>query len=152
MVGAQNPDVEDLTQEALHGFVTAWPRFRGECSVKHFARRIAVQRCLDGYRRSLTRRRALHALASGTAEEVDAPVVPASRLRDAWRHALTELPLEQAEALSLRYVLGYTIDEVAEETCVSRNTVKSRLRLAKTVLRETIEADPSLGELLEESR
>jgi DNA-directed RNA polymerase specialized sigma24 family protein len=51
----------------------------------------------------------------------------------------------------MRAVLGHSIDEIAEALDVPINTVRSRLRLAKAALRERIETDPSLGELLEES-
>jgi len=150
MLGSNHPEVEDLTQEALEAFVRALPKFRGESSLKHFAKRIAVQRCLDSFRRNETRRKTLHELANTSKTQETPALVPALRLQRAWRSALTRVSEPQAEALGLRYVLGYTIDEIAKETCVSSNTVKSRLRVAKNYLREIIRSDPSLGDLVRE--
>jgi RNA polymerase sigma-70 factor (ECF subfamily) len=78
-------------------------------------------------------------------------VVIADRRRRHLRDLLAELPEAQSETLAMRAVLGHSIDEIAEALDVPINTVRSRLRLAKAALRERIETDPSLGELLEET-
>lgn len=149
VIGHRHPEEEDLAQEALKAFIVALPNFRGECTLRHFARRIAVQRCIDGIRRSQTRRKGLELLANSTVASEHPQLVPQQRLRAAWNDALTQVSTSQAEALGLRYVLGYSVDEIAETAGVSRNTVKSRLRVAKDRLREKISSDPQLAELWE---
>jgi len=148
MLGPRDPDVEDLAQESLRALIMAWPTFRGECSPRHFAKRIAAQRCIDAIRGNHVRIRALQALAREPNAEAEGEP-PSTRLRQSWRLALAELPAEQANALTQRYVLGYTLEEIAAETRVPINTVKSRLRLAKQVLRAKVAHDPRLAELLE---
>lgn len=68
------------------------------------------------------------------------------------RELLYQIPEEQAEALALRVVLGWTLEEVASATGAPQNTVRSRVRLAKESLRRRIEADPVLRETLEVGR
>jgi RNA polymerase sigma-70 factor (ECF subfamily) len=148
ILGAGDPEVEDLTQESLKALVVAWPTFRGECSAAHFARRITAQRCIDAIRSKRVRSAALDQIAVDEAE-ADARPWHSARLREAWLRALGELPREQALSLTQRYVLGYTLEEIARETAAPLNTVKSRLRLAKQVLRAKVAADPRLADLME---
>jgi DNA-directed RNA polymerase specialized sigma24 family protein len=41
VLGPSHPDAEDVAQEAIVGFIEALPRFRGDCTLAHFANRIA---------------------------------------------------------------------------------------------------------------
>src|SRR5437868_4462751 len=50
-------DVDDVVQDAVIGFIQGLPTFRGECSVLHFAKRIALLTALASRRRA--RQRAL---------------------------------------------------------------------------------------------
>jgi RNA polymerase sigma-70 factor (ECF subfamily) len=151
-LGPHHPDVEDLLQDSLAAFLVALHSFRWECTVLHYACRIALQRTLDARKRFRTADRALVQLresAPGTSSHFDQ--VRALRRRALLRQVLAELPREQAEALLLRHALGYTVDEIAGATHAPKNTVRSRLRLAKTALRRRILNDEELGELKEAS-
>ena len=75
---------------------------------------------------------------------VDAESTPSARLL---RELLEDLPEEQAEALTLRVVMGWSLEEVARASGAPVNTVRSRVRLAKEALRARIEARPALAEL-----
>ena len=55
VLGRGDRDVEDVVQESLVGIVNALATFRGESSIVHFARSIALRRALD-HRRSRARR------------------------------------------------------------------------------------------------
>jgi len=153
VLGPHHPDLEDVLQEALLALLRGLARFRGESSVLHFARRVAMKRALDVRRREramgrkLEHARQIHWPSPPTPREV----VIADRRRRHLRDLLAELPEAQSEALAMRAVLGHSIDEIAEALDVPINTVRSRLRLAKAALRERIETDPALGELLEET-
>jgi RNA polymerase sigma-70 factor (ECF subfamily) len=70
-----------------------------------------------------------------------------SRRRELLRELLEDLPEEQAEALALRVVMGWSLEEVAQASGAPVNTVRSRVRLAKEALRQRIEALPGLAEL-----
>src|SRR3954468_10203395 len=42
VLGPRHPDVDDIAQESAFAVMEALPRHRGECSVLHFACRVAV--------------------------------------------------------------------------------------------------------------
>ena len=156
VLARDTPDVEDVAQEAMEALVTALPRFRGECTVVHFAWRVAVLTALANQRRLSLR-------AQWQADQTDPPVEaaahdpsPADALtmrsrREALAMLLDELPVNQAEVLVLHAVFGLTIEEIAEAVGRPLETVRSRLRLAKQALRDRIGTSPTLAEILEVS-
>jgi RNA polymerase sigma-70 factor (ECF subfamily) len=153
ILGPQHPDLEDALQEALLGLLRGLAGFRGESSVLHYARRVAVKRAIEVRRREHTTARKIE-----HSREVHVPAPPtpgenavAARRREHLRELLEELPGAQAEALAMKVVLGHSLEEIAEAAGVPVNTVRSRLRLAKEALRRRIDTDPSLGELLQET-
>jgi RNA polymerase sigma factor (sigma-70 family) len=154
LMGPSHPDLEDVTQEVLIAVIDALPSFRGDCTLLHFAIRIATRRTTTARRRS----RSILAWLEGfwRKEEALVPGAPspgdetlADRRRHLLRALLGEIPEAQAEALALRVALGHSIDEVAAITRAPINTVRSRLRLAKEALRTRIAADPRWAELWE---
>jgi RNA polymerase sigma-70 factor (ECF subfamily) len=152
--GVAGADVEDVCQESLVALVAALGTFRGECQVSHYASRIAVRTSIAARRRTRLEHARLKDVAS--AGEAQAPLTEtpgdsalAARRRELIRALVDELPDTQAEALAMRVMLGYSIDEVARATGAPANTVHSRLRLAKEALRRRIAEDASLSELLE---
>jgi RNA polymerase sigma-70 factor (ECF subfamily) len=154
LMGPSHPDLEDVVQDVLIAVVDALPSFRGDCTLLHFAIRIATRRTTTARRRS---RSVLGWLEAFWRKEE--PLVPgalspgdetlADRRRALLRALLGEIPETQAEALALRVALGHSIDEVAVITRAPINTVRSRLRLAKDALRTRIAADPRWAELWE---
>jgi RNA polymerase sigma-70 factor (ECF subfamily) len=154
MSDVRRSDTEDMVQESLLGFVRALSAFRGECSVLHYARRIAVWRVLEEHKRMHSKKRRVELTASEERESSWHEIAPSceaealgARRRARLQELLHTLRSEQAEVLALRHVLDYTVEEIAEVTRVPANTVRSRLRLAKEALRARIESDPLLGEL-----
>ncbi len=153
ILGSRHPDLEDALQEALLGLLRGLGSFRGESSVLHYARRVAVKRAIEVRRRERTaarkieHSRELHVAAPPTPGDA----VVAIRRRQHLRDLLEELPGVQAETLAMKIVLGHSLEEIAEAMGAPVNTVRSRLRLAKEALRRRIDADPSLEELLEET-
>src|SRR5882672_441316 len=154
LMGPSHPDLEDVVQDVLIAVADALPSFRGECSLLHFAIRIATRRTTTARRRSRSILSWLEAfwrkqepLELGAASPGEETL--ADRRRLLLRTLLGEIPEAQAEALALRVALGHSIDEVASITRAPINTVRSRLRLAKDALRTRIAADPRWAELWE---
>jgi RNA polymerase sigma-70 factor, ECF subfamily len=156
LLGRDNPDAEDVAQEAALVVLGALPTFRGDSSVVRFATRTTVLVAMNARRkRAATKRGGDRApLATDLDELVAHPDGPEERLvraraGAAVRALLLTLPAPQAEALALHCVGGCTLAEIAATTNAPLQTVKSRLRLARRALRQTLDGKPALVELLE---
>ena len=155
VLARSTPDVEDVAQEAMEALVAALPAFRGECSVLHFAWRVAVLTALANRRRLDLRAQwsadgsELAAAEAAATDPSPAEAVVLRGRREALGALLDELPANQAEVLVLHAALGFTIDEISGAVGRPPETIRSRLRLAKQVLRDRISASPELSEILE---
>ena len=156
VLGRRHPDVDDVTQDAVIALLTALMTFRSECSVEHFANRIALLTALAARRRALARARTVDSetdsfddvVADTGAHASPLATTLAARRRLLVRQLLDELPDVIAEALASHFILGYTVDEIAAASSVPANTVWSRLRLGKQALRRKLERDAELAEML----
>ncbi len=151
VMGPYAADVDDTLQQSFIALVQALPAFRGECDPTSYACRIAFRLALAERKRARTQRSRLG--DGDRAESLPGGSVPsdaseARRRTERWRSLLEEIPEEQAEALGLRNVLGWSIEEIASVAHAPENTIRSRLRLAKEAIRRKIAADPSLAEEL----
>jgi RNA polymerase sigma factor (sigma-70 family) len=154
VLGPGHRDVDDVTQDAIIGLLEALPRFRGDCTVAHFAGRVAVLTAMAARRRQQTRDRWV------VADGVEGEFVPASpessplarleaaRRRDAIRRLFDELPEPIGEAMALHFMLGHTVQEIAANAQVPVNTVWSRLRIGKERLRQRLAKDRGLSDAL----
>ena len=151
VLGSEAADVDDAAQQALVGLVHALPAFRGDCSPVGYACRIAFRTALAHRRQRLRLRGRCDASVDADSlagEEAPAESSEASRRMELLRNLLDAIPVEQAEALAWRTMLGWSLPEIAAASGAPLNTVRSRLRLAKEAMRSRIEADPSLADAL----
>jgi RNA polymerase sigma factor (sigma-70 family) len=155
LLGRQDPDLEDATQDVLVAVMKALPDFRGDSTLLHFAVRIAARKSVVVRRRKRSILGWLEGFWRGEHPLLQAPTsadeeLCGERQRALLRLLLSELPDAQAEALLLRVVCGNSIEEISIITQTPFNTVRSRLRLAKEALRQRIEAEPEWAELGQE--
>jgi RNA polymerase sigma-70 factor (ECF subfamily) len=131
-------DVDDVVQEALVALLRGLPGYRGEGSLRSWADRI-VARCTFGWleRRSL-RDPHVNETLSAALEPVTASAPDEYLLRRQAVALLDGLPFEQRHALVLHYVLEMSVTEIAEETRAPVETIRSRLRLGRTRMREAL--------------
>jgi RNA polymerase sigma-70 factor (ECF subfamily) len=151
VMGPYSQDVDDAVQQALVALIQALPAFRGECAPAGYACRIAFRTALGMRKRSQARRARYDATTdTDSLPDSDSPnaLTDARRRTELVRSLLDEIPAEQAEALAMRTMLGWSIEEIAAASGAPINTVRSRLRLAKDALRRNIEADASLADEL----
>jgi RNA polymerase sigma-70 factor (ECF subfamily) len=154
ILGAQNPEAEDALQESMAALISALPGFRGECTVRHFCSRVALQTALKVRRRARLRTKYVAvALGDELADIASLELSPveqseALRRREALRELLLELPEIHSEVLALHVVLGFTVEETAATLSIPVNTVRSRLRRALASLRDSVQGDPSALEVL----
>lgn len=153
VLGPGHPETEDVTQEAVIAFLNSLKEFRGECSTRRYAQRVALFTALDARRRLVAQRRLID--SEQVMEDLPAvsPSTPlgdavSARRREILRKVLDSLPDVIAQALALHFVLGYTVDEIASATSSPANTIWSRLRLGKQALRRLVAADPQLSDIL----
>ena len=148
VVGARHPDVEDIAQDAVIKLLEALQTFRGDCSIRHFACRIATNRALSARRHARYREvwtptvepETLESVSGSDAASMFDPY-EAQRKRLVVRRLLDALPPAQAEALALYFIMGLTAEEVAETVGVPVGTVRSRIRLATQAIRQRIAED-----------
>jgi RNA polymerase sigma-70 factor (ECF subfamily) len=135
-------DAEDAAQLALVEIVRSAPGFRGESSLEAWADRIAVRTAIR-----VARSRRLASVRSESGVEPDdlpgpsegrdtAEALPRSILA-----YLDELPEAKRTVLVLRHAMGCSIQEIAETTSVSVNTVKDRLLAAREQVRKMVRRD-----------
>lgn len=154
VMGPRTAEVEDVLQEAAEGLLQALVSFRGQCTVLHFACRVAVLSALSSRRQASFRAELVVGdpdAGENAASLAPSPIegVAASRRRQVVGQLLDELPPAQAEVLVLHCALGFTVDEIAASLGRPAETVRSRLRLAKQALRERISTSSELAEILE---
>jgi RNA polymerase sigma-70 factor (ECF subfamily) len=139
-------EVDDVLQESLWAFFRALPHFRGESTLLQFALRIARHQALTLLRRARreSARDGLFGLAQAVfVEPSRAPQDELLQRELAGRLArlCARLPAKQAEAVLLRFVFDYSVTEIAIETNTSLNTVRTRLRLGRAMLRRLLSLD-----------
>jgi RNA polymerase sigma-70 factor (ECF subfamily) len=138
-------DADDATQASLLEILRAAESFRGDGSFDGWADRIAVRTTLR-----LARQRRVRGLrVDDTEPDAIAEEPPHDSLREMLPRELSEylaeLPEIRRTALVLRHALGYSIEEIAELTGVSPNTVKDRLLAAREQVRRHVRRDLATG-------
>ena len=152
VLGGGHPDLDDAIQQSLIGLVQALPAFRGDCEPLGYATIIAVRTAVATRKRSRTDQSRREDGVEADLMEAHHPSpgeeAAASHRKELLRGLLDDLPSEQAEALAMRVVLGWSIKEIAAHSGAPLNTVRSRLRLAKEALKSRIEEDADLTDAL----
>ena len=134
LLGTQ-ADCEDAVQEAL---MKAWRKLaslREEQYFETWLMRIVINEC-----RSLQRS---HARRRETPLELCVAALPASPEPELYM-ALKSLPGKYSVLLTLQYINGYTISEMAKILRLPQGTVASRLNRAKMLLRKELGEEEGL--------
>ena len=139
--GADSNTAEELAQETM---LTVWRKaalYSGEKgSATTWIFTIARNLRIDRLRREMT----WVALPEGHNEEASSDALPDEVLSEQERKvrvqkALSVLPADQLEVVSLSYIEGLSHSEIAERLGLPLGTVKSRMRLAYQKIRELVE-------------
>lgn len=134
-------DVDDLSQDALVAILAGLSGYRGDGSFFSWADRVVARSVFA----ALKRRRRVPSAESSSVDLASVPA-PTSAATDylARRQVvalLDRLPSEQRTTLALRYVLGFSVSEIAVDWELSEETVRSRIRLGKSRLRKMLESE-----------
>jgi len=134
-------DAEDTTQTVLMEILKSASSFRGE-SLFGWADRIAARTAIRQARQR--RVRAMHFEARPDFDDIAAVGEPLDSHEGLPRRILDYLALlpdTRRVPLVLRHVLDYSIEEIAELTEVSPNTVKDRLLHGRSQIRRLVRRD-----------
>ena len=143
-MGADRGAAEEMTQDVM---ITLWRKAAlfepGKASAGTWLYRIARNRRIDGLRRDRVEFRdpADHALdIPDEAQPGPYLALEAKSREEILMRAIKGLPPEQFELVRLAFFESLSHSQVAERAGLPLGTVKSRLRLAFTKLRRTLEA------------
>lgn len=134
-------DAEDATQNILLELLRSAHTYRGG-SLNAWADRIAVRTAARQARKRRVRSASLDPMADPEMLATSAflPTVEHSIPRSISEY-LAELPEARRTVLVLRHVLGYSVNEIADITETSPNTVKDRLLQARRQVRKSVRRD-----------
>jgi len=145
-LAAGDRDADDLVQMALVAILRSARTFRGECSLERWGDRIAVRTALRELKRRRWRERIV-ALDGDVAREGQISAdhdIQRRLLRDRLAHLLGRLSADRRAAVTLHWMHGYSVQEIADITSAPVNTVRDRLRTGKKLLKSHLEKDPAL--------
>ncbi|MGZ5430456.1 MAG: RNA polymerase sigma factor, partial [Thermoanaerobaculia bacterium] len=137
-------EAEEITQDVFLKLMMRADQYDGRAPVASWLFAIATNACRDRLRRSVRR----PSVALEAVTEVREPGIPADerlaqrQRREAVRRALSELSLEQREALVLARYHGMPYAEIARALDISEGAVKTRIFRAM----ETLKAHFSEGD------
>jgi RNA polymerase sigma-70 factor (ECF subfamily) len=142
LTGGPQELVEDLTADT---FLRAWKaryRFEGDMdSATGWLIRIAKRLVIDDYRRTLQATRNLAAEPSTDPTPEQAAI--SEEQRRFLLSLLLDLPEEQREILTLRYMLGWRVNDIASHLDSTENNVSVTIHRTLSKLREKwAEVDP----------
>ena len=126
-----NPDVEDAVQDAL---IKAWEKRSSLRDMKQFRpwmTRILTNQCKDLLRKR--KKWNFYPLEDAAAQEAEPPEADAPVLE-----AIKKLKPELSLLITLHYVDGYSIQDLADNLGIPESTVKTRMRSARKQLGRTL--------------
>jgi len=142
---ANATEAEDAAQESLITLMKDLRLLQDPAAVVPFANRVASRTALRLRKRSQSRN-ARDAQWADQPRGASGPNAEHRRMVEQVMGVMEDLPENQAEALMLRYVLGYELAEIAQAMQVPVNTVRSRIRLARSAVAKSLQARQSPGE------
>ena len=134
---------EDLTQDIFVKCYKALHTYRGKSKLRTWLWRIAINHCKD-YLKSWYNKKVIITENESTSNKTKKEMVEQVIIQKEEDHQLMTsimtLPIKYREVIYLFYYEELLIKEIAVVTEVSANTVKTRLRRAKQLLKERLEA------------
>lgn len=132
---------EDIMQDVFISYYRKSAQFDHRASLKTYLSKITVNKCHD-HLRSWKNRRSLFSNSLGglisntkSPEETYVQHTEQSNLTN----KILELPVKYREVILLFYYQEFTSKEISEMVGCSENTVKTRLRRAKDLLRQKVD-------------
>jgi RNA polymerase sigma-70 factor, ECF subfamily len=140
-------DLQDVVQETFIGVLRSAKDYRGDSSLSTWILRIAHYKAIDALRRRKVVEKREETIENMSSDEVsfmgDASADVEDNVVNAQdvmliRKALSQLPEDQKQAITLRYVVGMRVDDVAETMKVSRRKAELLITRGRAALRERL--------------
>jgi RNA polymerase sigma-70 factor (ECF subfamily) len=153
LLGARDPDYEDLAQAALYELVGTIGCFRGECPLDAWLSIVTARVVYRQIRRRRLERRvfAPDALEDAAADASEVPVPFASRQAvERIRSHLVRMDAKRAWAFLLHDVYGYSLEQIGQIMGTSVSAAQSRLVRGRREVHERVRVDPTLAHFLDD--
>ena len=138
---AERDAAQDIVQDAWLAIVRGLRRLDDPARFRSWAYRIVTNKCADWTRRRVVQRSVTEdlraAAVSGSGDSPNGADSTDAAIRI--RVTLAKLPSEQRAVLSLHYLDGMGVAEIARTLDVPEGTVKSRLYHARSRLKQVLE-------------
>ncbi len=135
---------EDLTQEVLIKCYEKLHTFKQQSSIKTWAFRIASNHCKDylrsWYYRKITLNEKILDFIPSKEKQVEDAVIQKDE-ETSLVNAVMTLPIKFREVIFLHYFEELTLSEISNVTGVNVNTLKTRLKRAKELVKSKIEEE-----------
>ncbi len=126
-------DADDVSQNAILSILGSLHTYKGQTSLERWADRITARVAIH-FARSQRRRNHVEEPNAELPQVATGDTSVAVRLE--LEQVMRTLPEAPREALQLKYILGLSVDEIAELTEVPVNTAKTRLKTGLRMMRE----------------
>lgn len=140
-------DLADVVQETFIGVLRSLKDYRGDSSLTTWVLRIAHYKAVDALRRRQVMNKREEAIENMSSDEVSFVGAASADVEEdvvdeqdiaLVRQALASLPPDQRQALTLRYVNGLRVDDVAATMNVSRRKAELLITKGRAALRERL--------------
>ncbi|MDJ0763871.1 MAG: sigma-70 family RNA polymerase sigma factor [Myxococcota bacterium] len=152
-ISGDDENQDDWSQVAIMEVLRSIGSFRGESSLETWAIKIAIRKTILLVQKNRRWNIVLQALSSFEDKHSEHQMIDDDRflMRQRLARAFGKLPVKYREVVTLRLVYHYGVDEIAGIVEAPRNTVRQRLRRGRRILREKVEKDQVLREMLGKS-
>lgn len=131
------PAAEDTVQDVFLKFYLEFEQFEKRSSLKTYLTRMTINKCKDYLKSWRYRKQVLTTSFSYQAKKVKSTVIEQDEKLEL-AEAVLQLPLKYREVIIYYYFEELSVLEVAHILFVSDNTVKTRLRKARALLKEQL--------------
>lgn len=137
-------EAQDLVQETLIQAIKSWKKFRGESAPYTWVHGILLNLCRSHHRKQKRLVYDEELLLNETCQADHATNLDHDFCATKLTQAMQQLSQEHREIIVLRFYEGMKIEEIAQQTGVSKGTVKSRLHYAMRCLEKIIPRELNL--------
>jgi len=130
---------EDIVQDTFLTYYAKFEQFEERASLKTYLTRMTINKCKDYLKSWRYRKMSLTNQFFGMKKDRAVAIEQAERLDIA--NAVLDLPIQLREVIILYYYNELSVLEVSTLLVISDNTVKTRLRRARQLLKEQLSSD-----------